>query len=259
MNHFLSTYEYNEVNVFYAGGRIFGESAFAPDSFIKKWAAFVPTYTLDRSILIATEPISYKNVWLGFGLDAADFQQTLESFYNGMLAKTGGGDPSKGWFIPAQAFPDWMNVVHNQLSSLGDLQRPNETLIINEILALLVDTIGIVQRITATQAQRLKFLTSWQKAYTERLGDLPYFTDSGPIDTHPIEGTGAAETAARQSTNEEVQLAQTKIRARRDAVSDEAKQLQTAINQSQDAANQQVNIASTLLQQLSSLISQIFR
>ena len=52
---------------------------------------------------------------------------------------------------------------------------------------------------------------------------------------------------------------QTKVRAWRDQVGDEAKQMQTALNQSTDAANQQANMGSALLQQLSTILSQIYR
>ena len=148
------------------------------------------------------------------------------------------------------------------VSSVGSGET-HRTLVIDRILRLLILLIDVLQRITASQASRLTFLTQWQSAYTELLTEVPKFTrgDGTPVGSPNKGGPSQGEKNdwARSEANQHFEKITQIIQARRNTVQDEAKQLQTSLNSSQDAANQQTQIATALLQQLSTLLSQIFR
>jgi hypothetical protein len=195
---------------------------------------------------------SFEKVYLAFGFPAADFATKLKEFYDSQVADT-------GWFIPSQAFKDWFEQMRTdylkslELSTVG-AANGDRLLVIDRILRLLIAMIDVLQRVSASQAERLTFLTHWQQVYTNQLNDVHIFSKG---DDTTVGEKGDANAIG--SANTIMQTQQEKIRGRRSAIQDEAKQMQTVINQSQDAANQQTNMATAILQQMSSILSTIYR
>ncbi|MCB1112840.1 MAG: hypothetical protein H7A37_01685 [Chlamydiales bacterium] len=151
--------------------------------------------------------------------------------------------------------------------SAAESTRPMEagrTLIIDRVFLLLVRMIEVLQKCAAAQSDRLNFLTQWQKAYTDQMDTIHAFAgDNGDA----IDKTGDAENDssvreqrdARDDLNRVNSTYTEELRSRRSVISDDAKSLQTTVNQTSDAANQQTNMATSLLQQLSTILSAIYR
>lgn len=234
----------------------------ATDSFFERWGNFM-------AVTAAVEPQggpvstaslgAYRNIYESFGFDPSGFENRFLQFYEKTVTENGLDVISQGWFIPSHSFDEWFEAMREEyiqvqfVSSVGSSDT-NRTLVIDRILRLLILLIDVLQRITAAQADRLTFLTAWQSAYTELLTEIPRFTrgDGGPI-------AAKNEDWARSTLNPSFEQVTQTVQARRNVVQDEAKQLQTTLNSSQDAANQQTQIATALLQQLSTILSQIFR
>lgn len=254
-SQFLSLYQYE------ADGTVGG--ATPGDAFFEQWVNIL-TQTADIRDTIS-EVASYEQVYLAFGFPASEFPTRLKAFYDEFVkSQPTLTDPDnvRGIFNPSQLFNQWFEQIRDEYiasRSVSGVSLPSADRldVIDRILRLLVAMIDVLQRISAAQADRLTFLTKWQQAYTSMLVDIPVFSKgSTPA------GIGADSPEAqtvRQDTATVTQTHQENVKALRTSVQDEAKQLQTTINQSQDAANQQTNMATSILQQLSTILSQIFR
>ena len=136
-----------------------------------------------------------------------------------------------------------------------------------------MEMIDTLQKVSASQAERLTFLSRWQEAYTRQLTDIPTFTvgdgsaiDGGLLKTGEVlppntmkDQLSDKEAKARTAVNQKMSALQEKSRARRGQISDYAKAMQSNLNQSQDNANQQTDIATAIIQQLSTILASIFR
>lgn len=204
------------------------------------------------------------------------FQTRLSAFYQSQIEKD-------GFFHTGQDLGEWyeysQNLYYNPLYSLSaTASDPKSTLILNEILALIIKLIGTVQNVAAAQANSLKFLSQWQSSYTEKLNKIHTFTQGdgtviGSFDKSPTEGpngpgspllgnNGWNQNGAQQirvALNNVNQSYITKLQANQQTISDQAKSLQTNVNQSNDAANQQGSVADSILQELATILSAIFR
>ena len=110
-----------------------------------------------------------------------------------------------------------------------------------------------LQNVAAAQAQRLTILSKWQSAYSDAMAQMHTFS----------QGDGSFLTASSQSDNRSSvnqynsNLLQT-MQSRQALVGDDAKALQSNVNQSNDAVTQQSNLGTAILQELSTLLSEIF-
>lgn len=129
-----------------------------------------------------------------------------------------------------------------------------KTLLIDRVINIIIKMINVIQQAAAAQANRINFLTEWQKAYTDRMNQVHTFAvDNGDtFDTsddsdliNNLNQTNATFTT--QETN------------RRSVISDDAKSLQTSLNQTSDAVNAQSSLATSFLQELSTLLAVIYR
>ncbi|MBA3237900.1 MAG: hypothetical protein H0T62_06060 [Parachlamydiaceae bacterium] len=125
------------------------------------------------------------------------------------------------------------------------------TLTLNRILTLLTKTIESLQSVAVQQANRLTFLTEWQKAYTARMNGVHTFSQLNG-DAY-VDGTDKDRSTDRQSLNQTNSTYIEADRSNNNIIADTAKALQTNINQTQDAVNQQSNMLTSLLQQLNSI------
>lgn len=135
----------------------------------------------------------------------------------------------------------------------------NRTKIIDDVFKLLTKMIEVLQKLAATQSDRLKLYTEWQKAYTAQMDQVRAFTANNTAFNTAITGSNDNQKSARDDLNKINATFTEQLRGRRGIVSDDAKALQTNVNQSSDAVNQQTNMATSLLEQLSTLLGGIFR
>lgn len=132
-----------------------------------------------------------------------------------------------------------------------------KTLILDKIFDLLVKMIGVLQNAAIAQANRVNFLSEWQKAYTDAMDQVHSFASSnGDPYSDP---TSDPDTDLMTSLNNTNSIYTTTEQNRRSVVSDDAKSLQTTVNQTSDAVNNQSSLATSFLQELSTLLSTIFR
>ncbi len=129
------------------------------------------------------------------------------------------------------------------------------TLTLNNILSLLVGMIKSMQTVAVAQASRLNILVQWQKAYTEQMNSVHSFTTNNG-DAF-VSGTQSELTNVRQGLNLTNSTYTEQMRSNNGLVADTAKGLQTNINATQDAVNQQSNMATSILQQMSSIVQAI--
>ena len=127
------------------------------------------------------------------------------------------------------------------------------TVVLNRIFRLMLTMITSLQKVAAAQAQRLTILSKWQSAYSDAMAQMHTFS----------QGDGSFLTASSQSDNRSSvnqynsNLLQT-MQSRQALVGDDAKALQSNVNQSNDAVTQQSNLGTAILQELSTLLSEIF-
>jgi len=153
--------------------------------------------------------------------------------------------------MTAPLFPEYASPPGAPLSK-AEFER---THIIDTVLKLLVTMIESLQKAAAAQSNRLRFLTDWQRAYTDVMDQIHPFiagSDDG------ISGDSDEERDARDDLNRLNSTYTEQLRSNRSIVSDDAKALQTNVNQITDAVNQQTNMASSLIQQLTTLLAKIF-
>lgn len=192
----------------------------------------------------------------------ATFVTTLQNFARGMIAKY-------GYFSPSRQFTDWVSYVQGLSNTIAPIvpRLPiQDVRILNEVFFLIVKMITSIQNVAASQADRLALYTSWQKGYTDLLNQVHVFTGSSKDKLKDAYGpfTDAPSLSDVQKRRQDEQgnfnagMVQ-QITAYKDTVSEDAKALQSRVNQSTDAFNEQANSATAILQELSTILSAIFR
>lgn len=232
-------------------------------NFIDQWHNY-----LTRTALVTTDQTTpnavqaqYKTVFDAyFGAGASNqaaFNTQVGQFINQEVN-------DNGYFVPSQSYGDWLKYVQGlyttsllgspstSQTSVGAASRSDKALVINRILFLLITLLNSVQQVAAAQAQRLSFLTSWQRAYTDLLGQVRSFVKDGP------EGLTNDDVISKK-LNPPNQQYTSIIQARQQAVSDDSKALQSTVQSSQDIAQQQGSMITSFIQQLSAMLSVIFK
>lgn len=152
-------------------------------------------------------------------------------------------------FVPP---PDNSSLASANFTSVG---------ILNSILNLTIEMTGSLQNVAAAQANRLEFLTDWQKAYTDAMNQIHTFVANngdyiGKGQTGHI-STDWAETARNNLNQLNANYTQV-MQNRQSVINDDAKALQSNVQQSNDAVSQQSNLGSSILQDFSTLLSAMF-
>ncbi len=171
-------------------------------------------------------------------------------------------------------------------NSSGHFYQP---LALSRVFALLVKMVDILQKTAAAQANRLNVLSNWQAAYTDEMNQVHAFISNNG-DAHPAGTRGVAAALPYGSTTTGTQTTQNVgynhwldsssdsesstirtdlntqntsftqlMQGDRQVISDDAKSLQTSVNQSNDAVQSQTDIATSILQQLSTILTSIFQ
>jgi hypothetical protein len=255
--HFLRSYEYQ------TDGTV-GPTGQQEATFLNQWFTEISrianiTWGLDADPSDG-RIAAYEKIYQAYGFDQADFGERLKAYYDEVVQK-------EGFFIPGYGVSGWFEAMRNDylkaIAASGvtlDPESAKRLLIIDRILRLMIDMIDVLNSVAASQANRLAgFLTNWQREYTNLMDQVPTF--SGGDGTKLGEQTDNQKDfeAARNELNQKMASLLEGLRSKRSLVQDDAKALQSVINQTQDAANQQTNIATAILQQLSTILGAIFR
>ena len=186
------------------------------------------------------------------------------------------------------------NYVDSTRNAQGLYGRP---LVLDRIFSLLVALIDSLQKCAAVQANRLNFLSQWQKAYTDQMNQIHAFVafngdgigiidadtaenfDGQVLDGHNtifgpatldnllginndrrwVDGQKPEEAVKARSDMNTLNTNFTQqMQGNRQVISDDAKALQTSVNQTNDAVQQQTDMATSILQQLSTILTSIF-
>lgn len=129
------------------------------------------------------------------------------------------------------------------------------TIILNRVFDLILKMLATMQNMATTQANRLTFLTQWQKGYTDVMNQVKVFTAGDTSVNVAIIGN---DTMRAELNRLNAQYTET-LRNKRSIISDDSKSLQSNVNQSNDAVNQQSTMGTSILQELSTILSAIFR
>lgn len=157
-------------------------------------------------------------------------------------------------------------------------------IILDKLFTLLTLMINSLQQSAAAQAQRLNFLTAWQKAYATKLNTIHVFTandgdntlnpDKSPntqvasggsyISLPPPTSGSTSDPAnvastARSDLNTLNQQYTTAMNSQNNVVSNDAKALQSAVNQTNDSVQSQSDMATSILQQLQTILTSIYQ
>lgn len=126
------------------------------------------------------------------------------------------------------------------------------TIILNRVFDLILKMLATMQSTASAQADRLTFLTKWQKGYTDVMNQVKVFAASDP-------NTATFSDSDRGDLNRINQGYTETLRNKRSLISDDAKALQSNVNQSNDAVNQQSTMGTSILQELATILGAIFR
>jgi hypothetical protein len=145
----------------------------------------------------------------------------------------------------------------------GNYGKP---LVLDAIFKLLAEMITVLQETAAAQASRLQFLASWQKAYADASNDFHTFsadnTDGGspPFESKGLDDQSDATAVAARSDMNAINTAyQTKYQGTAQVISDDAKALQTSVNQTNDAVQAQTDMATSIIQTASAILTSIYQ
>ncbi len=131
------------------------------------------------------------------------------------------------------------------------------TLTLNSVVSLLIDMIKSMQNVAIVQANRLNILIKWQEAYTNKMNTVHAFTSNNG-DAH-VSKPDDSFTNIRRDLNLTNSTYTEQMRSNNGLVADTAKGLQTNINATQDGVNQQSNMATSILQQMNSIVQAIHK
>jgi hypothetical protein len=247
----------------------------APDNFVSQFNTFVFNFATvsGDNPLTGSLPgfphegevsVNFEDIYNAFfANDQTAFRAFLTSYIRDLMYAPG----SDKAFVASNQVGDWLKKVQEAYSkavsgaagpltsSVGESFK--KTLILDRIFRLIVEMIGTLQQVAASQSDRLRILTLWQQGYTELQTQIHTFTRN---DGSYIENAGDDNmNNAREKLNNYNNTVLENIRARRSIVQDDAKQLQSNLNQSNDSANQQANMGTAIIQTLSTLLGAIYR
>lgn len=149
-------------------------------------------------------------------------------------------------------------------------------LILNKIFDLLVIMIEMLQKTAAAQANRLNFLTAWQQAYTAEENEIHAFVGDngdeqglynytnlpggpGTLDFTVSSTNSSAASTVRQDLNTTNTNYTQQMQGNNGVISNDSKALQSIVNQTNDEVQSQTDMATAILQQLSTILTSIYQ
>jgi len=202
---------------------------------------------------------SYEKIFTEFVVQPPfkPYDEVLAEFYNEVVARD-------GFFLPSQHLKDWLITVQEQQRIQGGTATSVEgtnsqkTAILLAIFRLLVEVIEVLQDVARAQGTRLQFYAGYQRAYTDLLKNIPVISKENVIDLLKASKTSKIQEVM-SFTQSQNQSFTEKVRSFRSIVGDEAKQHQTTVNQSNEIVTQQANLGTSILQQLSTILTNLFK
>lgn len=213
---------------------------------------------------------SYSDIYFAFFKDGSqtEFETRFKDFVEKVTRR-------EGYFSLNHFVGEWYLSGVRQLALAFGKTAVEETgseklTIIFDLFRLLTDMLGVLQKVAATQAERLRFYANMQKAYTELMNRVPNVTIDQIVklsgdpdenrfkkrdDDKNLEHANMAISGISATTQSYTE----RMRAFRSVWSDEARSHQTSVNQSNETVNQQSNLATALLQQVSTILQGIFK
>ncbi len=185
------------------------------------------------------------------------FEDVLKDFYNTAVERD-------GFFLPSHHLKDWMETVQLQQAFQAGIAtsvagtNSGKTAILLILFRLLVEVIDVLQRVAAAQGERLRFYAGYQKGYTDLIGEIPIITERDVGDSIRGDSGGQRQKGA-QFAQAQNQSFTEKLRALRSILGDEAKQHQTSVKQSNEIVTQQANLGTSILQQMSTILTNMFK
>lgn len=219
------------------------------------------TATLITSNFLTSSYLNYYNTAFG---NTTGFPALLQSFYTQKLSED-------GYFSPSLSVFDWQLyitqslkandphpfIVDNPATPTLASMNSYKTKVLDSIYNLIASLLSSLQSVALAQANRLTILTQWQKAYTDSIAQIHVFLAG---DGTRLGGALANSGTVRADLNDHVNTNFREImQNNRSVVGDDAKALQSNINQSNDAVQQQASMATSIIQELSTILSAIFR
>lgn len=212
-------------------------------AYVKDYMLIAQTFTASLS---SAEQAQFFHSFIVNEFSSAGSTQVLSAELGKFLDKA-----AQQYLIALNGSPSFTpeSSVHGSFSKVVILQR---------IYALIVEMIGVLQKMTASQSDQLKLLTEQQSQLTNIINQVHIFTtdDGTEIDSSD---TTSQEQTFRDSVNQVGTAWTDTIRANRDFVQNAAKAYQSNINNSNDAVNQQASMATAFIQELSTLLGAIYR
>lgn len=191
----------------------------------------------------------------------AFFAKFVKEQYGDPLSST----PTTGTFNPSLSYDEWTSYVLKEYYNNTSISTPlgnssaygdgDKTSVLTRIINLLIGMTESLQKVAAAQSERLGVYARWQNAYT----DLQNGVRFAASDDVRFNSNFTGNTDKRGDYNSANSSFTEIIKARKSTVADDAKNFQTQVNQSSDAVNQQTNMATSVLQQLSTLLQAIYR
>lgn len=140
----------------------------------------------------------------------------------------------------------------------GNYGKP---LLLNRVFQLIIDVLDGLQNTAGAQANRLNILSNWQQAYTAELNQIHSFTagngDGQDAGGDSLDGSGGNNI--RQNLNSLNSIFTQQIQGNNTIVGDDAKALQSNINQTTSEVQAQTDMATAILQQLSTILTSIYQ
>jgi hypothetical protein len=186
------------------------------------------------------------------------FEEVLREFYNDTVA-------SERFFLPSHHLGGWMEKVQQRQAVESGTEltiagtNSGKTIIIMQLLALLVQVIDTLQNVAAAQGERLQFYAGIQRAYTDLIAQVPTLDGQTLDDIGRISDDDKRNRVVAGHFQASAQAVTETLRQYRSIAGDEANQHQTSVNQSNEIVQQQTQLGTTLLQQLSSILTNMFK
>jgi hypothetical protein len=236
-----------------------------PDEFFTNWSKFLTaTSRIGGAVFDIQGTIfpfvnTYKEIYQSLVPNASDeeFQAALSQFYKDAEKKA-------GYFIPSHFLDDWIAQAEADrktalgLDGLASITNSNETAILFRVFSLLESMLTALQNVAISQAQKETFYANIQSDYTNLISKIPVYTIANLRATGFTEGDNGLLNNRLQAITNKNQSYTQNLQAFRDLFGDQAKQQQTAIDQSNQEVTQQANLATTILQQMSTIVQSIF-
>ena len=194
----------------------------------------------------------------------ADFEEELGTLIYNLIYEQEYQESNDYYFLPSHFIEPWIDQLKVDVlyptppTTVNPSERQRQAKILEDVFALLIEMIEVIQQAAIAAGERLEFYGEWQKRYTDLMAQMPTFAlgdgtalDRGAGDKDDVE--------AMANLNQITQSSREMLRSYRDIIGDEVQQQQTTVNQLNDAASQQASIATAILQQLQGILTMIFR